>query len=257
MTITPTALLGALLLLSVAGLGLVDPIAQDPAYHDYGDQRRILGIPFFWNVASNLPMLFIGAYGLWQCARNWQRRPAGVARLIPLILSGGIFITCFGSAYYHWAPDNGTLLWDRLPMTLMFMALFALLVYDFLSPRAGAFAFWVAVPMGIASVLYWHFTEAAGQGDLRPYALVQFFPMLAAAVLMLIYPGKAPYVRYILLILGWYALAKVCEHFDREIYAALGFWSGHTLKHLIGAVGLVYAMKLVDGWFPDNQAKLR
>lgn len=104
----------------------------------------------------------------------------------------------------------------------------------------------------MVSVLYWHFTEAAGHGDLRPYALVQFFPMVAAPVLMLAYPGKVPYVRLILAVLGWYTVAKVCEHFDKSIYAALGFWSGHTLKHLIGAVGLVYVMKLMDRWFPEN-----
>lgn len=252
MSFSPLAIILTLLSLASIGLGLADPIPQNAAYHDYGDQRVILGIPYFWNVASNLPMLFIGAYGLWQCARNWSRRPAGVTRWIPLVLSGGIFITCFGSAYYHWMPDNSTLLWDRLPMTLMFMSLFALLMHDYLGRRAGTLTFWLAVPLGMLSVLYWHFTEAAGRGDLRPYALVQFFPMAAAPVLMLFYPGKVPYVRYVLLILGWYVAAKLCEHFDKEIYAALGFWSGHTLKHLIGAIGLVYAMKIMDGWYPES-----
>ncbi|MBL7776130.1 MAG: ceramidase domain-containing protein, partial [Saprospiraceae bacterium] len=205
----PIPLLLTLLALSALALFLMAPIPQPEAYHAYADQRVLFGIPFFWNVVSNLPMLFIGAYGLWQCRRHWLERPAGAARWIPAVLSGGIFITCFGSAYYHWAPSNGTLLWDRLPMTLMFMSLFSLLVYDFLGKQAGSVSFWWSVPLGMASVLYWHFTEAAGQGDLRPYALVQFFPMLAAPVLLLAYPGKVPYVRYILLLLGWYAVAKV------------------------------------------------
>ena len=249
---SPHYVLLALLLISCAGLALLDPIAQPPVYHDYGDQRTLLGIPYFWNVMSNLPMLFIGIYGLRQCALNGSRRPAGVARWIPLVLSGGIFITCFGSAYYHWAPSNDTLLWDRLPMTLMFMSLFALLMYDYLDPKAGTLTFWLALPLGIASVLYWHFTEAAGQGDLRPYALVQFFPIVAALAMMLFFPGKVPYVRYMLLLIGWYAVAKCCEHFDKAIYQTLGFWSGHTLKHLFGAVGLAYVMKLVDGWWPEK-----
>jgi hypothetical protein len=77
---------------------------------------------------------------------------------------------------------------------------------------------------------------------------VQFFPMIAAPVLMFAYKGKVPYVRYVVYILVWYLIAKLCEHFDKPIYEALGFWSGHTLKHLIGAIGLVYAMKVVDGW---------
>lgn len=250
MSLSPFTILFSLLLLATLGLGMADPIPQPPAYHDYGDQRVILGIPYFWNVISNLPMLFIGLYGLWQAIQHYNRRPVGVARWIPLVLSGGIFITCFGSAYYHWMPSNDTLLWDRLPMTLMFMSLFTLLLYDYLGPRAGALSFWIAIPAGVASVLYWHFTEAAGHGDLRPYALVQFFPMLAAPVLMFSYPGKVPYVRSILFLLGWYVVAKLCEHYDKPIYETLGFWSGHTLKHLVGAVGLVYAMKVVDAWWP-------
>lgn len=252
MKISPLSILAVLLLLAVIGLSLVAPIPQDPAYHDYADQRTLLGIPYFWNVVSNLPMLFIGAYGLRQTIRHWSDRPAGVARWIPAVLSGGIFVTCFGSAYYHAMPSNGTLLWDRLPMTLMFMSLFALLLYDYLGRRAGMTAFATAIPLGIASVLYWHFTEAAGNGDLRPYALVQFFPIAAALVLMSCYPGKVPYIRLVLILIGWYAVAKVFEHFDKAVYAGLGFWSGHTLKHLFGAAGLVYAMKLLDGWFPER-----
>lgn len=256
MSFSPLFLLSALFLLAVLGLGIAHPIPQDPAYHHYADPRTIWGIPYFWNVVSNLPMLFIGLYGLRQASRHYARRPAGAARWIPLVLSGGIFVTCFGSAYYHWAPSNETLLWDRLPMTLMFMSLFSLLMYDYLGARTGTLSFWLAIPAGVASVLYWHFTELNGQGDLRPYALVQFFPMLAAPVLILLHPGKVPYVRYMVLLLVWYAVAKVCEHFDRSIYEALGFWSGHSLKHLVGAIGLVYAMKLVDGWFPEIEQNI-
>lgn len=247
---TPLTVLASLLLLSIAGLGLYHPIPQPAAYHDYADARVILDIPYFWNVVSNLPMLFIGAYGLQQSFRHWNERPAGVARWIPLVLSSGIFITCFGSAYYHWAPSNGTLLWDRLPMTLMFMSLLALLMYDYFGPAAGARTFFIALPAGIASVLYWHFTEAAGHGDLRPYALVQFFPMVLIPVLFLSFPGKTTYVRTVLQVVGWYVLAKVSEHLDHQIFGLTGFWSGHTLKHFFAAVALVYVMKLLDGWFP-------
>lgn len=250
MSFSPLLLLSTLFMITALGLGLAEPIPQDPAYHNYGDQRVILGIPYFWNVMSNLPMLFIGSYGLWQGIRHYQHRPEGVARWIPLVLSGGIFITCFGSAYYHWMPSNDTLLWDRLPMTLMFMSLFSLLLYDYLGARAGATTFWLSLPLGMASVLYWHVTEAAGHGDLRPYACVQFFPMVAAPLLVLFYPGKVPYVRSLVFILGWYVAAKLCEAYDKPIYEALGFWSGHTLKHLLGAIGLIYAMKVVDQWRP-------
>jgi Ceramidase len=245
---SPLAILSACLLLSIAGLGFVSPIPQDSVYHAYADTRTIFGIPYFWNVVSNLPMLFIGAYGIRQALRYWQQRPEGVARWIPLVLSAGVFMIGFGSGYYHWVPKNDTLLWDRLPMTLMFMSLFSLLIYDYVGKRAGTNTFWIALPLGVASVLFWHFTEAAGHGDLRPYALVQFFPMLAIVVLLLDFRKKVPYVRPLLFVLGWYVVAKMCEHYDHEIYRQLGFWSGHTLKHLFASVALVYVMKIVDGW---------
>ena len=128
------------LIATILGLWMVGPIPQDPTYHDFADQRTIIGIPNFWNVASNLPMLFLGAFGLWRSLFNWPHRTDLVARLIPLVLSLGILSASAGSAYYHWAPDNLTLVWDRLPMTLMFMPLFALLIYDFIGKKEGNLA---------------------------------------------------------------------------------------------------------------------
>jgi hypothetical protein len=32
---------------------------------------------------------------------------------------------------------------------------------------------------GLGSVLWWHEGEVRGHGDLRPYALVQFYPLVA------------------------------------------------------------------------------
>ena len=131
-------------------------------------------------------------------------------------------------------------------MTLMFMPLFSLIIYDYIGKRAATTTFFIALPAGIASVLYWQVTEAAGHGDLRPYALVQFFPMLVIIVFLLAYPAKVPYSKPLLLVLAWYVLAKVCEHYDHEIYQFSGFWSGHTLKHLCASVALVYVIQVVE-----------
>ncbi len=250
----PMYILGVLLIGSIIGLSLVDPISQDAAYHQFADQRFILGIPNFWNVASNLPMLFIGAYCIWHSFANWSNRSVGIVRWIPMLLSIGIFAAFFGSAYYHWAPDNFTLVWDRLPMTLMFMPLLALLVFDYIGEKQGRIAFFIAIPLGIFSVLHWHFTEMAGHGDLRFYAFVQFFPMVVVPFLLILLPGKVAYTKYIYLILGWYILAKLAEYFDVEIFATLGFWSGHTIKHLLGSVSLFYILKLIADWRLDNSS---
>lgn len=237
-----------ILIITIIGLCLCDPIPQPLEYHDFADKRMFFGIPNFWDVMSNLPMLFLGSYGLWITARNWRRRPDLVAKLIPLVLSLGILLACFGSAYYHWAPDNLTLVWDRLPMTLMFMPIMALLIYDFVGKEVGKAAFWILVPLGIFSVWYWHWTEIQGQGDLRCYAFVQFFPMLIAPFIIWLYPKKVSYIKPVFFVLGWYIIAKCCEHFDKEIYGFLGFWSGHTIKHLTSSVALVYVLILLNSW---------
>jgi hypothetical protein len=238
----------AVFLLALAGLYLAGPISQNPAYHDYADQRRLLGIPYFWNVISNLPMLLLGLYALGRTLRGWPDRPPGTPRWISLVLCLGIVATALGSAYYHAAPGNATLVWDRLPMTVVFMPLFALLVYRLVGPQTGARAFYLLVPLGIFSVLYWQYTEGIGQGDLRPYVLVQYFPMVVIPLLLWFSPRRPPYARYILPILAWYAVAKVLEHFDHQTYALLHFWSGHTLKHLLGVGSLVYVVRLLGAW---------
>jgi len=235
----------------------LDPIPQDLDYHDFADQRKLWGIPNFWNVVSNLPMLFLGAYGTWLSLRNWSFRPDFVSKWLPLVLCLGIFTACFGSAYYHWAPDNKTLVWDRLPMTLMFMPIFALLIYDFIGKKEGQISFFILVPLGVFSVFYWQYTESIGQGDLRFYVFVQFFPILIAPFLLWLFPKKTNYVRFIIYILAWYILAKIFEYFDDSVFGYLHFWSGHTIKHLLGAVSLMYVLKLIVAWEKEvGQAKL-
>ena len=97
---------------------IISPIAQDQAYHLFADQRSVLGIPNFWNVMSNLPFLLVGVAGISFVHRN-VRDPL---RNLWLVFFAGIFVTAFGSGYFHLAPNNGTLAWDRLTMTIGFMS---------------------------------------------------------------------------------------------------------------------------------------
>lgn len=235
-------------ILFVGVLCLLPAIPQDLAYHDFGDKRNFFGVPHFWDVMSNIPMFFIGVYGTWWSIKTWSNRPGFVAKWLPIVLCAGMYMACFGSMYYHWAPDNDTLVWDRLPMTLMFMPIFSLLLYDFVGRKVGEWAFFLLIPLGIFSVFYWQYTESIGEGDLRFYVFVQFFPMLIAPFILWLFPKKTSYVRYIWYILAWYIAAKLCEHFDKAIFEMLGFWSGHTLKHLISAVSLYYVLQLMMAW---------
>jgi len=64
----------SLMAISLGGLLLLPPIPQDQSYHEFADQRTILGVPNFWNVVSNLPFLAVGAAGL----RRFRDNPATV-----------------------------------------------------------------------------------------------------------------------------------------------------------------------------------
>ena len=61
-------------------------------------------------------------------------------------------------------------------------------------------------------------------------------------------PKKRKYKKYIPCILVWYVLAKIAEHFDHQIFETTGFWSGHTIKHLLGAIALYFVISLLAAW---------
>ena len=224
----PVLLFAGLTAASLAALPLLPAIPQDQSYHQFADQRTILGIPNFWNVVSNLPFLAIGAAGL----RKFRCDPASVVFFL------GVFLTGIGSSYYHWDPNDDTLFWDRLPMTLSFGAILALVVKERVDETIGATLLWPALILGLLSLLWWRWTD-----DLRLYFWVQFFPGLAVLVLFLLYPPRYTGTRYWVVAGALYTLAKVFEFADKAIYSAGAFLSGHTLKHFAAAGACVAILR--------------
>ena len=227
---------------AVAGVFALPPMPQNPAYHRFADTTTVLGIPNGLNVLSNLAFVLVGGWGLGQV---WRYRKAIGAVTAPLLFYAGIVLTGFGSGYYHLAPRNETLLWDRLPMALAFMAFLILLIGDYISTAWGRRLLLPFLAAGLGSVWYWHVTEQQGYGDLRPYLLVQFLPMLIIPLILLLYPVKAGRTgKNLWPVLGFYVLAKIAENWDAVIYADTGGWcSGHTLKHLLAATGSAWVVK--------------
>jgi hypothetical protein len=223
--------------LAVVGAFLAPAIPQDPAYHEFADRRTYLGVANFWNVVTNLPFLWIGLAGLCEFRRE---TPGGI---LPEQATGyrvffaGIALIAPGSAYYHLAPDNATLLWDRLPMTIAFMAFFSVIVGEYISRPWGRKLLWPLVLAGAASVFYWQATERAGHGDLRPYALVQFLPMLLVPPILLMFRSSFNATGYLWAVLAAYLAAKAAEFLDEPIFRTLDPLSGHALKHLLAALG--------------------
>jgi hypothetical protein len=242
-------LLAATLLLSAAIVFSLPPIPQDPGYHHFADQRPLLGVVNFGDVVSNIAFVVIGAAGL----LSLYRRRGGIdgaagegwPRWQYAVLFSGVVLTGFGSAYYHLAPDNERLVWDRLPMTVAFMALVSALVSERVSRRAGRLLFAPLIATGAVSVFFWAATEARGEGDLRFYALVQFGSIATVVLLLLLYPSKEPSTRYFVVAIGWYAAAKLLEQGDAALFSLGGVVSGHTLKHLAAAAGAASLVALV------------
>lgn len=227
----------------------IAPIPQDPAYHNLADRRFLCGTPNFWNVFSNLSFLIIGAYGL----TRLSRLPLTASRAGYVVFCTGVVFVALGSAYYHYAPTTHTLLWDRLPMTIAFMALFSMVVRDRVSERLGDALLWPLIIVGAASVAYWYWTELQVQGDLRAYGLVQFLPMLLIPLMLLIYPGKGLSAPWLWGTLGIYGLSKVTEYFDKRIYDAIDL-SGHSIKHVLASLAVLCAIFAVLRFRPSPSA---
>jgi Ceramidase len=234
-------ILALMALAAVVAVALAGRIPQDPGYHQFADARSMLGIPNFLNCCSNLPFLLAGIYGLWRAPRLSQPR----TRAGYWVLCLGVLLVAAGSSYYHYAPSNAALVWDRLPMTVAFMALFSLLLDERVFPASAPRTLWPLLAAGVGSVAYWYWTESRGAGDLRPYALVQFLPMLLIPAILALFQPR--YLRGAMLVaaLVLYALAKVFEHFDAQLYAQLGHISGHSLKHVASGLAVFFIIHAV------------
>jgi len=217
-------LLAVLTLGSLVAVLFVKPLPQPASYHDFADQRTLLGIPHFMGVASNLPFLVAGVYGLYNAAA--KKASAGW-----FVLALSVLLTCFGSGYYHWTPSDATLFWDRLPMALGFSALLALMLQERVVQKSDRL-FFPILAVGVGSLLYWRW-----QNDLRFYFLLQAWAVLLVPAILGLFPDPYRGTGWLWLGIGFYALSKIFELLDRPIYGALGVVSGHSLKHLAAGVG--------------------
>jgi len=210
------------------------PIPQDPSYHLFADQRTILGIPNGMNVLSNIVFIISGAWGM-----VFILKQAGLTALLLeyLLFFCGVFLSGIGSCVYHYHPDNITLVWDRLPMSMAFMAFLSSMISERIDRRAGAMLLAPLLATGAFSVAYWAWSESIGRGDLRLYAVVQFLPLILLPLILILFKAARSYSIPVWSLAVMYVLSKILEHFDQSAYAVTGFVSGHTLKHVLAAAG--------------------
>jgi hypothetical protein len=233
----------AICVVAVVATALLPRIAQDPLYHQFADTNSLLSIPNAFNVLSNLLFAWAGAAGLYRLVRQKSLHIEG--RIYPAYCCffAALILIAIGSAYYHWAPDNQSLIWDRLPMTVAFMSFITILIGERLSVSLAKKLFPVLLACGIASIVYWHFSELAGSGDLRPYALVQFLPMLLAPFILSMFDSAYDRRADLWWFIAWFLVARICEVLDSQIYNWLIFVSGHSLKHLTAGIACLVFLR--------------
>jgi hypothetical protein len=236
---------------------LLPRIPQPQSYHAFADQRSLLGIPNFWNVVSNVPFAIVGLWGLVYLFRlndeelslrfidRRERRPY-------VVLFAGPVLTAFGSSWYHWQPNDARLVWDRLPMTIVFMSLIAALMMERINLRAGLWLLPVLLLVGASSVLQWYWSSLHGVDDLRFYGTVQAYSVLFL-LLVLLCPPRYTHGRDLAIVAGLYVLAKLFATFDRTIYGWGHIVSGHTLKHLAGALAGYWILRMLERRQPVAQ----
>jgi len=224
---------------------LLPPIPQPLAYHNFADQRAWLGIPNFGDVVSNLPFALVGLGGLILLfGPRGQNFSDPRERWLYASMFAGLVLTAFGSAYYHLAPDNARLVWDRIPIMIVFMALLSAAIAERVSVTAGLWLFPVSQAAGIVSVLLWRAGELRGHGDLRFYAAVQVYSILVL-LLVLLFPAKYTRGSDFAVVVGFYVLAKLLEEADRQVFALGHIVSGHTLKHLAAAAASYWILRML------------
>ena len=225
---------------------MIATIQQDQTYHNFADDRTILGVANAADTLSGLAFLVVGVLGLiflWRQRSGVESTRFAIPKEIRFywILFGAVALTAFGSGYYHLAPDDARLVWDRLPMSFGFTALLAAAVAERIRLTLGLRLLLPLLLCGVGSVAYWRWT-----GNLLPYAIVQYGSIAIMLAVVILFRSRYSHGRYIFGVLALYAAAKAAEALDARIYALGGIVSGHTLKHLFAAASVGWLLRMLQ-----------
>ena len=235
----------AFTVLSVLAAFLLPALPQPLGYHDFADDRHLHGVDNFLDVASNVAFVLAGLVGIYVVSRRATVFETGVERWPYAVFFVGVVLTGVGSAWYHLLPDNESLFWDRLPMTIAFMSLVAAQVGDRINPRLGITLLLPMLAVGAASVVYWRVTERAGEGNVIPYAVLQGYSVVILFLLAWLQPSRYTRGNDIYWVFTGYVVAKVLETFDRQLFELGHVASGHTLKHIAAAIAALLVCRML------------
>jgi hypothetical protein len=226
-----------------ATLLLHGPVAQFADYHAFADQARVAGIPHPGDVLSNLCFAAVALWGMVSLGQHlagqygWR------------LFIAGLMLTAIGYSYYHLAPDNARLLWDRLPIALSCAGLLAATRAMYVTPRNEARNTLLLASCAVISVLWWRWTDLQGVGDLRWYLVFQILPLLLIPTWQALHHAPAAERNLIAAAILLYAIAKMAELYDHPLQALLVVVSGHTLKHCLAALAAAVLVTLAKTRF--------
>ncbi len=101
------------------------------------------------------------------------------------------------------------------------MSFFAWVIYECISPRKGCKALIIFNIIGLISVIYWIITEQFGKGDLRWYGVVQFYPIVAIPIMLVLYKSTFKHWKEVRLIFLLFAIARLSENLMQKYTISL------------------------------------
>lgn len=230
---------------AVAHLITAIGLAPQLGGHHFADRAAFLGLPNAGDVLSNLPFAIAGGWGLKILLKlPKQTLPSWTSYLLFFV---GLLATAIGSGYYHWAPDNNGLLWDRAGMAIAFAGILGLAAGQTIGARAATYLGLATLAASALGLSVWALTE-----DVLAWVCLQFGGMLLIVGLAISVPKKSahnaqtsdtsvpsklePTSISLYTIIACYALAKIFEANDALIFEWTAHTiSGHSLKHLAAA----------------------
>ncbi|HRL01162.1 MAG TPA: hypothetical protein PK856_01930 [Vitreoscilla sp.] len=224
---SPSWALLATITLALLATGHINQLAH---YHDFADQTHWLMLPNGKDVWSNMGLILIG---LWACYGLKRAHIPFTGRISAYVLASAIVLTGLGSSYYHLQPNDFSLIWDRLPISLICAGLLGM-VFQYTHQRSDGIVLSIAIIFAVLGVWYWHVS-----GDLRLYLGMQVFTILALPLWL--WQARAPRAITLALLwaIGFYIASKVTEALDVQLFALSShIISGHTLKHLFATMAM-------------------
>lgn len=224
-------MLASMTLAVTMGLMAWGPIVMTASAHLYADKRVWLGVAGGVNVWVNAATFVAGAWG-WQATRNsdWPlqlRTPWQLFHACAMVSAGA-------AALYHARPHDSLFVFTHVATASGFMMLTLGLLAERVHSRFGSLPICFAVLCGISLTGGAMLLAQAqgGQLDMRPLLLLEIIPVLVIPAGALSLPGRSTRVFDWVVVLTFYALAKLFETGDALVLEASGWISGHTLMHL-------------------------